>query len=74
LQISTTKTKYLVVSDFACIVNVSQMSFNYRYLLCISGLDGTENLEIYKTYMHFGRIADYGKKAQVLNPPNFDFI
>jgi len=26
-------------------------------LLCITGLDDTENLEIYKTYMHFDQIV-----------------
>jgi hypothetical protein len=30
----------------------------------ISGLDDTENREIYKTYMHFGQISDNGKIAQ----------
>ena len=43
-------------------------------LLCISGLDDTENLEIYKTYMHFGRIADYGKKSIAGNRPNWVLI
>jgi len=38
------------------------------YLLCISGLDAIENLEIYKTYMHFGRISYIGKITPPLNP------
>ena len=31
------------------------------YLLCISGLDDTENREIYETYMHSDHIAYSGK-------------
>ena len=41
------------------------MSFNYRYLLCISGLDVTGYREIYETYMHFGQISDNGKKHEI---------
>ena len=29
-----------------------------RFLLSISGVDDTENREIYETYMHFGWIED----------------
>ena len=41
------------------------MSLNYMLLLCISGLDDTENREIYKTYMHSDQIAYTGKIVQV---------
>jgi len=34
------------------------------YLLFISGIDSIENREIYKKYMHFGRISYSGKKSQ----------
>jgi hypothetical protein len=34
------------------------------YLLCISGLDDTENREIYETYMHSDQIAYTGKITQ----------
>jgi len=36
-------------------------AFFFGYLLCISGLDDTENHEIYKTYMHFGGISYTGR-------------
>jgi hypothetical protein len=42
------------------------------YLLCISGLDDTENLEIYETYMHSDQIAYTGKKPQVRKSFKFD--
>jgi hypothetical protein len=38
---------------------------NCMFLLCISGLDDTENFEIYETYMHFGQISDNGKKYDI---------
>jgi hypothetical protein len=41
-------------------------------LLYISGLDDTENREIYKTYMHFDQITCIGKKAPVWKSTNFD--
>jgi hypothetical protein len=50
------------------------MSFNYRYLLYISGLDDTEKLEIYKTYMHFGQISDNGKVHEPGDSPNLGQI
>ncbi len=34
---------------------------NYIYLLPIKRFDAMQSLKIYETYMHFGRIADYGK-------------
>jgi len=39
------------------------------YLLCISGLDDTENFEIYETYMHFGQISDNGKISPDISCP-----
>jgi hypothetical protein len=39
------------------------------YLLCISRLDTMENLEIYKTYMHFGQISDNGKISPDISCP-----
>jgi len=41
-------------------------------LLCISGLDDTENREIYETYMHSDQIAYTGKKSQSLGHLNPD--
>jgi len=35
------------------------------YLLYISGLDDTENLEIYETYMHSDQIAYTGKLSDI---------
>ena len=55
-------------------VNVSQMSFNYRYLLSIKRIDAMQSLKIYKTYMHFCRIADYGKKSIAGTPSNLELI
>ena len=44
------------------------------YLLYISGLDDTGYREIYKTYMHFGRIAYSGKQSVVGTPSNLVLI
>ena len=48
------------------------------YLLCITGIDDTGYREIYKTYMNFGRIADYGqsyhKKRNSTLFPNYKLI
>jgi len=44
------------------------------YLLCISGLDDTENRKIYETYMHFGQISDNGKQSHGLILSNLEMI
>jgi hypothetical protein len=41
------------------------IGLNCMYLLYISGLEDTENREIYEKYMHFGRISYIGKKSTV---------
>jgi len=58
IAINSKRSKLLVKQPFL-------KKANLCFLLYISGLDDTENLDIYKTYMHFARIPYIGKKTAI---------
>ena len=49
----------------------TQIGTGRRYLLCISGLDDTENREICETYMRSDQIAYTGKITQRFESAKF---
>ena len=65
VKMSPTKLELLKTINICDILNPSCQDMIDDSCYDISGLDDTENREIYKTYMHFGQIS-YSGKLQVL--------
>ena len=50
-----------IISIRIPVIRSKLVSSEFGYLKGISGIDDPENLERYKTYMHFGQISYIGK-------------